>query len=392
MPLAEAMWGMWLELAPWLLAGLAIAGVLHVALPSRFVGARLRGAKGVLWAVAVGVPLPLCSCGVIPAGVGLRKDGAGRGPVVGFLISTPQTGVDSILVSASLLGWPFALFKVAAAAVTGVIGGLATEAAVPSGQRDAIGNEAPVERRTWRDGVDHALDTLRSIQGWLVVGVVVSALIERFVPPAFWSGLSDMGSAVPALAALVVSLPLYVCATASVPIATALVAGGMPAGAALVFLMAGPATNVATIGAISRALGPRALSVYLTTIVGGSLLAGFLFDALIDASPTVPAHHDHASPWRVAAAAILAGLVAWLWLHGLARPVTRPSTIVGVDGLTCGSCVAKLERALANVAGIERASVSLEAGEARIVGTAEDAAIRAAIVAAGFRPRPTSTD
>ena len=124
MSFITAVWLTLCELAPWLLIGMGLSGLLHVALPAKFVRQRLRGFSGVLKAVAIGVPLPLCSCGVIPAGIGLKKDGASSGAAVGFLISTPQTGVDSILVSASFFGWPFAVFKLVTAAVMGIVGGV----------------------------------------------------------------------------------------------------------------------------------------------------------------------------------------------------------------------------------------------------------------------------
>lgn len=162
----HAMWNVLLGLAPWLLLGMAIAGLLHVALPANFVRRQLRGRSGVLRAVALGVPLPLCSCGVIPAGLGLKKDGASNGAVVGFLISTPQTGVDSILVSSSFLGWPFALFKVVSAAVTGLVGGWITDRVAGGAPDPTTDGDAPAAgstRRSLKDAVEHAVDILRSI-------------------------------------------------------------------------------------------------------------------------------------------------------------------------------------------------------------------------------------
>ena len=119
-------WGVAGVLAPWLFFGLGIAGLLHVLLPADFVRKHLGrpGWGGIVKAAALGVPLPLCSCGVIPAAVGLKKDGASDGAAVSFLISTPQTGVDSVMVCAAFLGWPFAVFKIVSALVTGVVGGL----------------------------------------------------------------------------------------------------------------------------------------------------------------------------------------------------------------------------------------------------------------------------
>ena len=132
-----ASWKVLCQLAPWLLLGMLLSGLLHVFLPAGFVRKKFQGAIGVVKAVLLGVPLPLCSCGVVPAGIGLKNQGASNGASVGFLISTPQTGVDSILVSASFFGWPFAFFKMAVAAITGVIGGWITDRVeIPAHEND----------------------------------------------------------------------------------------------------------------------------------------------------------------------------------------------------------------------------------------------------------------
>jgi uncharacterized membrane protein YraQ (UPF0718 family) len=322
MSLLQSIWAVLLDLAPFLLIGMVVAGVLHVALPGRFVRLQFKGRFGVVKAVLFGVPLPLCSCGVIPAGLGLRKDGASRGATVGFLISTPQTGVDSILVSASFLGWPFALFKVAAAAVTGLFGGWLADAVggdAEAGEPQASTEDRPGGRGL-RDMLDHALDIVRTIWVWIVVGVVASALITTWVPASVFESVTGSGPVIPVLLALVVSLPLYVCATASVPIAAALVAGGFPPGAALVFLMAGPATNLATIGAIRRFLGGRTLAAYLVAIVGGSVGLGVAFDFLLDVSPAMAEHtHGAASWWKIGSAIVLLLLLGWFALEDLRR-------------------------------------------------------------------------
>ena len=393
----QAMWGISLELAPWLLLGTAVAGVLHVALPRGFVHRQLGGRLGVVKAVGLGVPLPLCSCGVIPAGLGLRRDGASSGATVGFLISTPQTGVDSILVSASFLGWPFALFKLLSAAVTGLVGGWIADATEDAGAQvvdaDPAPNSGPERPRNLKAALAHGLDVLRSIWRWIVFGVVVSAAIETLVPDDFFASLADRGALLPMLASLAVSLPLYVCATASVPIAASLVAGGLPGGAALVFLMAGPATNVATIGAIHRALGRRALSVYLATIIGGSLLSGWLFDSILAADAVAASHvHGEQKWWAVASAVALLAAIGWFAVEDLGRFATRFGAEsargrfeVAVDGMTCNNCVSRLEKALRALDGVTSATVILEPGRAIVRGTIPEAAVLAAVEGEGFR-------
>lgn len=384
MTFIHAVWAIMLELSPWLLVGAAIAGVLHVLMPRDFIRRHLggRGWMSTVKASVIGVPMPLCSCSVIPTGLGLKRDGAGTGASVSFLTSTPQTGVDSITVTAAFLGWPFALFKVAAALVMGVTGGIASNllvkdefddsssAAKPTaasscctqpedkpvvatccggagaavetptagtccggGGHGAASEEhaAPEAGSCCGGGEDHAAhaespssgrfirgvhfaseELLRMIWRWLVIGVLISAAVTVFVPPGSWpqgggSGIWAM------LLCLVISLPLYVCATASVPIAAALVAAGMPTGAALVFLMAGPATNVATIGAVGRSLGWRAAMVYLANIVIGSVGLGLCYDWLVGIEVLHQHAHamDHGSWWAIASAVVLLGLLLW---------------------------------------------------------------------------------
>ncbi|MGF1466448.1 MAG: permease [Sandaracinaceae bacterium] len=394
-----AAWDVLLELAPWLLLGAAVAGVLHVALPTGLIRQRLRGRRGVVTAVLLGVPLPLCSCGVIPAGLGLRRDGASRGAAVGFLIATPQTGVDSLLVSASFLGWPFALFKVASALVLGLVGGLATEALGDDEETPAI---PPVgaerAKRTWSAGIEHALETVRPIWGWLVFGVLVSAALTVLVPPEAFEGLSAAGGLATMAAMLLVSVPLYVCATASVPIAAALVAGGFPLGAALVFLMAGPATNVATLGAVRRAFGGRVVAVYLSTIVVGSLALAWAFDFVLVGGLGVAAAHGHhgASPVAVLSALLLLGLVGAFATQDLAAALRRrrqggappgPVLEVPIVGMTCDGCVRAVERRLSTAPGGARVEVVREPhGRARVEGDVDEATIRDAVRDAGYTP------
>jgi uncharacterized membrane protein YraQ (UPF0718 family)/copper chaperone CopZ len=395
--LLQAVWDVLLELAPWLMLGMAVAGVLHVVLPRGFVHRQFQGPWGVVKAVLLGVPLPLCSCGVIPAGLGLRKDGASPGATVGFLISTPQTGVDSILVSASFLGWPFAIFKVAAAAVTGLVGGWLADAVgdgfTPDG--DVGADAADQRKRGLRDMLDHALEILRTIWVWIVFGVVASALITVFVPDGWFESVAGRGVALPVLLALAVSLPLYVCATASVPIAAALVAGGFPPGAALVFLMAGPATNVATIGAIRRFLGNRALAAYLVAIVGGSVGLGIAFDFLLRAETTMAVHdHGDVAWWKLASTVVLVLLLAWFAFDDLrnfiARRAVSPTSEgtaieIVVAGMTCQGCVSKLETALRKQPGVSGVRVELDPGKAIVDGSVDRERLHRVVEEAGFR-------
>ncbi len=389
-----------LELSPWLLLGTAIAAALHVWLPRDLIHRQLGsgGPASVAKAVALGVPLPLCSCGVIPAGLGLKKDGASDGAAVGFLISTPQTGVDSILVSGAFLGWPFALFKVVAAAVTGMIGGVLADAGQPPTPappaRPTAESTAGGLREAWSYATN---ELLYPIWRWLAFGIIVSAAITAFVPAGALAG-TVAGTGVFALfGALLVSLPLYVCATSSVPIAAALVHAGMPAGAALVFLMAGPASNVATIGAVSKGFGSRVLAIYLTTIALGSLAFGLAFDAAFGLQVAELAHaHEHAGPLSWASSVAFAGLLASFAVSDLGELIrglrasapTAETLVLPVDGMTCKGCARTLTAGLSGAAGVEDVAIDLEAKTATVHGTAlQQALLEEAVRSAGFRIR-----
>ena len=326
-------------------------------LPEGFVRRHLggRGIRSVVNAVAIGVPMPLCSCGVIPTAIGLRKDGASKGAATGFLISTPQTGVDSILVSGTFLGWPFAIFKVAAALVSGLVGGLVVNAA-DGEEAEAAGAVGKTSDTCEHHGSEKAaccegepkppscckaeqakasccatgaatkrrgrlvealrygmVELLGDVYRWVIVGVLVAAGISAFVPAGRLSELGWTQGLAGMVVMLVVSMPMYICATASVPLAASLVVAGMEPGAALVLLMAGPTTNVATMGAILRALGGRVLGIYVTTVAVMSVGLGWAFNWLL-AGDRAKMGHVHPLPDWVGggAAVVLVGLMGWL--------------------------------------------------------------------------------
>jgi uncharacterized protein len=293
-------WHMLLEVSPFLLLGFAIAGALRVLLPENWITRRLggKGAGPVIKAALLGVPLPLCSCGVIPAALGLRKEGASRGATLSFLVSTPETGVDSIAVTYAILGPFFAVLRPVTAFVNAVICGLMADSfggpdEGPPPEPDTCaccGEEGKDHRHSRAERVRGALhfaydDLLRDIAGWLLLGLLLAGVIGAFLSPELVK--DHIGSEwVELLLILLVSIPLYICATASTPVAAALVLAGFSPGAALVLLLAGPATNIATLLMVGRFLGLRAAAIYLTSIAATSLLAGWLVNRLAEVLPT----------------------------------------------------------------------------------------------------------
>ncbi|MGV6817840.1 MAG: SO_0444 family Cu/Zn efflux transporter [Thiotrichales bacterium] len=343
-----------LEAAPWLLLGLIIGGLIKAWLPTRFVEQQLngKGFKPVVKASIIGAPLPLCSCGVIPAALGLRHAGASKPATVSFLVSTPETGVDSVSVTYALLGPFMAIVRPVAAIASALVSGamvmltdkhsaapatsspsalaagccdseataganaaLSTSAEgkldsccadtvtlpVVAAPESCCGSDAstsccaptpePDSRSTRPDhlpqwarqaiaGLQYAFVQLfADILMWLAAGLVFAAAIQTFVPADF---LARWGSGLPAMLMMaLIGIPMYVCATASTPIAAGLLMAGISPGTALVFLMAGPATNVSTLGVIGKELGRRPLIAYLSGVIVVALIAGLVVDALI---------------------------------------------------------------------------------------------------------------
>jgi len=282
------------KMSVYLLFGFFFAGVLHVFINTETIGRHLGKSDlfSVIKASLFGIPLPLCSCGVIPAALSLRKEGASKGAILSFLISTPTTGIDSILATYSLLGGFFALYRIIASFVAGVFSGVLAnifvrdEKDVPDKKTDACklcGNHEehshPVSHKV-KEVFRYAFVELLGDTGrWLLLGVVIGGVISYFLPEEFIR--TYLGSGWKAMVImLIVGIPMYVCATGSIPIAAALMLKGMNPGAAFVFLLAGPATNAVGITVISKHIGKKALVIYLFSIAVSSVLMGLLLDSI----------------------------------------------------------------------------------------------------------------
>ena len=321
-------WETALEMAPYLLFGFFVAGLLSVVLSQKRVERHLGGSG--VWPVVkaslFGVPLPLCSCSVIPVTMSLFKHGASRAAAISFLLSTPQTGVDSILVTFSLLGPLFAVFRPVAAFITGVVGGALVNAFDRRPESSQNGSQSCEDEcchpasggnRMIR-GLRYGFVVLpRDIAKPLIVGLVVAAFISALVPKDFFAeklppGLLTM------LIMMVLGIPVYVCATASVPIAAAMMMKGLSPGAAFVFLMTGPATNAASVVIIWRILGQRTAIIYLLTVAGCALAGGLLLDLLAGVQmPMAMVHHGWMMPRIVGyfSAAILFIVLGFAIIH-----------------------------------------------------------------------------
>lgn len=286
------------ESAPFLLIGFAAAGLLRALIPERKIYELLGddSFRSVLLASLIGVPLPLCSCSVIPAATGLRQGGAGKAATTSFLISTPETGVDSISITWALMDPVMTIARPLAAFVTALTTGTFV-GLLPSAADDA--SEAPVPEESCcskdgcsadsgahvargsavREGLRYAFGPLvDDLAVWLVVGFVLAAAVTAAIPDGFFAALSS--GWVSSLLMMLVATPVYICASAATPIAAALILKGLDPGAALVLLLVGPATNVTTVLVVYRFLGRGVLAVYLAGVAACALAFGAAVNAL----------------------------------------------------------------------------------------------------------------
>lgn len=402
--IALEFWNMLCGMAPYLLAGFLVAGLLSVFVSARQVERHLggRGVKPVMKAALLGVPLPLCSCAVIPVAVSLRRHGASKGATTSFLISTPQTGVDSIMPTLALLGPVIAIFRPVAAWITGVIGGMAVDLldkkeSVSEGKVVADDYSVPTPgRNRWAGALRHAFVVLpRDIAVPFLIGLLVAGAISALVPVDFFSKTLGVGI-MPILIMMVVSIPLYVCATGSVPIAAAMIGKGITPGAALAFLIAGPATNSATIAIIWKVMGRRTAVIYLVVVALASVLSGLLMDYVFLAS-SIPLQTGGMlmlpQGVKVASALILLALmaVALLKAKRSSAPIdaalkAENRATLSIEGMTCENCAERVEQALKTCRGVKRAVINRRKGTATVYGRDFDMdLLRSAVERAGYK-------
>ncbi len=351
-------WLVLLEASPWLVVGLVFAGLVRSYLPgdllTRLIGK--TGIGGVFKAALFGAPLPLCSCGVLPTAIGLRRQGLSRPATVSFLVATPQNGVDSLAISYSMLGLPFTVARLVCSLISAVLAGIVTwfvdsEAPKASGARcdsssscccepepesvprsccepttapvssccasEGGPKEEPQRADSLVAGQKYAFGKLYSdLSGWLLIGIVIAGVINAFVSPSSLSGIGS--NLVVMLLILLVSIPMYICATASTPVTASMLLAGISPGAVLVFLLAGPATNAAGIVLIHREIGTRATVAYLGGLIGSAIGLGLLLDAFSSRLGLIPEQMGEAGGgmlvphWlAVGSAMLLVGLFIW---------------------------------------------------------------------------------
>lgn len=330
-------WDLVVESAPWLLAGYLLAGIIKQVLPDRWVKGQLAqpGAGSVVKAAFIGAPLPLCSCGVIPAALGIRKAGASKGATSSFLVATPETGVDSISFSYAVLGPIFALCRPIGAILSAIVAGLLVNtmdredesAEVESDTGHCCSStqqneeEMPPLGERFVNAITYGYGSMiADTAKWLAIGLGAAALITVLVPQSFFLQWGDGLMAM--IVMVIVGLPMYICATASTPVAAGFLFAGISPGAAFVFMLTGPATNIATMGVIKEQMGTRSLIAYLIGVIGAAIACGLLLNELYEwfgwpLQLSAMVHGESWPWWRHGLAVLLSVLVLRVFIQPL---------------------------------------------------------------------------
>jgi uncharacterized membrane protein YraQ (UPF0718 family)/copper chaperone CopZ len=394
--------------AVYLVLGLAMAGIMYVVFPESLIRRQLGGRSllSIFKATAIGVPLPLCSCGVIPVAASLNRSGASRGAVSAFLVSTPQVGPDSYLITYSLFGWVFAVFRIAAALVTAFFVGilfLLRERRLPAGAPASEGPFVSPEslKARLKNLPSHAeFNILGPIANSLVLGILLAGVITALVPDwifnrylgSHWSSMLFM---------LLLGIPLYVCASASTPVAASLMFKGVSPGSALVFLLVGPATNTVTLAAVTKMMGKRMALLYAAGVAAGSIAMGIILDLFaggLGVQAAVHAHHHGAmlpAPLMWAGSITLAAMLAVYYIRtkvldrfhrNKGAAVMNEKISLNVEGMTCLHCASTVKKAVAQISGTSGIVVDLD--RKRVEFVVDDAAkveqVRESIRSAGY--------
>lgn len=406
----EAVWEMVVEMAPYLLLGFAIAGMLHRFIRQSWIERTLgkRSLGSIVTASLVGVPMPLCSCGVVPVAASLHSRGASKGATASFLTSTPQTGVDSIVATYGMMGSVFAIYRVVVAFVSGIaIGALINSTSSDKPNASATpSTPASDEHPTWRASISYAFrDLPQDIGTNLLIGFLLAGLITALAPENILSQIPG-GIYSSILLTTLIATPLYVCSTGSIPLAIALIHSGLPVSSALVLLIAGPATNAATIATMKKVLGGKETFLYVASIVLASWIAAIVFHLFFsDSALKAVSQHSmgHFSVFQIVCAIALLALLAANYLpqktsqtHHHKRTHIDPTMQTAhlpVKGMNCSHCQKSVEQGLSGLSNINNVHVDLGKEQVTVQGSEIDPeTIVSKINDLGFEPGSVTID
>ncbi len=427
---------MFLEMSPYIMLGLAFVALLNIFVNKQLISKHIgkNNFKSVLKAALFGIPLPLCSCGVVPTTVYLHKNGASKASTLSFLISTPQTGIDSIIATYGLLGPVFAIFRPLAALFMGLVGGLIAnfvdrKKEIPKpkpafdpkkinfniieqdkfpkapvcddgcGEISDTIHTLPIKKRIIPSLKYAFVDFVDDISSQFIVGVIISGLIAYFIPADYFATLGIGNGIIGMLILIAIGIPMYVCATASIPIALTLIAKGFSPGVAFVFLATGPATNSASLAIIGKSLGKEITTIYLITIILSSILMGYLLDFILNSLgimqsyvESLPCHTDcvENEEIKIIFSVIFAGLIVYNYGSKFSKKYSKReknSTLkkIKIAGMTCNHCVNNVQKAMSEINGINDINVSLVENCVYYSGDIDEEIIKSKIESIGYK-------
>ncbi|MCK4224704.1 MAG: permease [candidate division Zixibacteria bacterium] len=389
----KQIWDFTLIVSPWLILGFLFSGLIHAFIGERFIRQHLGGGRfSSVWKATVfGIPLPICSCGVIPLAAGLKNDGASKAATMSFLVSTPTTGIDSIFVTYAFLGTAFAIVRPLSALVGGLLVGSLVSLLVRERveKRDFQSNPEHVHslKDKLKDGFSYGFGALpedvgKTIFWGILIGGVLSALLPQDLSEVY---LSNPVIAYPLM--LAISVPLYVCAIASVPVAAAMMAKGLVPGAALAFLIAGTATNAVTIAFVAKKFGKRVLLIYLVSIIFLALVSGILLDSLLGGvvvKDILFKGREIPYSLKLISTLLFVGLVIKSFLKTKEEKMQKAKYAFHVPDMNCKHCQSAVEKALKEIPGVQNFEVLLEEKLVKVDGDVDEATITKQLKKAGY--------
>jgi len=407
-------WILFVEMSPYLLLGITFVAILDVFVTKDFISRQLRNNRfsSVVKTALFGIPLPLCSCGVVPTSVYLKKSGASKPSVVSFLISTPQTGIDSIVATYGMLGPVFAIFRPLAALVMGVLGGLVTMffSQSESNESGYISNTFSFNKIEEQKNINLFAKVRKSLRYAFVefiddistqflFGLIVAGAIAFLVPDDFFATTFGGNELLAMLSVIIFAIPMYVCATASIPIAVSLMMKGFSPGVAYVFLVAGPVSNAASLAILHKVLGKKLLAIYVLVVTVSSVVFGFLLNYIFHITsidPHTQMSHSHIHTANFSYLDYLFAIIfLFLILSSIYRKYfvrkkgkemeSRSGKVFKIEGMTCNHCVMNVEKAIRNTAGVSDVQVILSEGVAIVKGDYKVEELKNAVESMGYK-------
>jgi uncharacterized membrane protein YraQ (UPF0718 family)/copper chaperone CopZ len=407
-------WVLFVEMSPYLLLGITFVAILDAFVTKDFISRQVRknNLSSIVKTALFGIPLPLCSCGVVPTSVYLRKSGASKPSVVSFLIATPQTGVDSIVATYGMLGPIFAVFRPLAALAMGILGGIVTmffsksekEESTSPANSFAFEGISEQKKPNFTAKIKKSLryafvEFIDDISTQFLFGLVIAGAIAFFVPDDFFASLFNGNELLAMISILIFAVPMYVCATASIPIAVSLMMKGFSPGVAYVFLVAGPVSNAASLAILHKVLGKKLLAVYVLVVSLSSIIFGFLLNFIFEwtnVNPHSQMSHSHIHNTNFSLFDYLFALIFLILIlssiyrkyfvktKGEVMEIQNAKTFK-IEGMTCNHCVMNVEKAIRSIPGVSDVQVVLNEGIAIVKGDYSIEAIKNAVENIGYR-------